>query len=193
VARLIKGTDIIGAGAYVMLRDDADELMRRVGNNYLSLIRENFLEDGKARPFFESIAANASRRCLEALLDLPDWRPRLVGAFFVMINRDHSFEAELGSLPRAHPILQRPITVALVVLKTPSAAHMIRDLAQLPYNKDGFDDYAAAIEALAILGDPLAERWFSSMTNQLSQETFYDPDGFASSRKRFRDGVQYWI
>jgi hypothetical protein len=105
------------------MSDTHNEIFDAVGEKYLLLHRENYIEEDDVQRLLAPLARRASKKEINRLLNAPDWRMKLVGVYLVVSQGDSTFAralAEMLSTPGGRQV-RRPICIALAVLRDSSA------------------------------------------------------------------------
>jgi hypothetical protein len=172
---------------------EPNDLLRAFGSRYLSLIRENYLDDEEdIRPFVHDFASSCSESEIERLLCADDWRLVVVGVFAVIGGERHHFGERLEKLllePTVR-LARRPATLALALGEEKSGRSAMRAFLEGPYEPDALDEYCGVLEAVeqcSGLDADVKKRILSHMLK----------DGFSeneikSSRRRFAEAVRFW-
>lgn len=149
------------AGATVLHRSPFDNLEVPVSAEALS----DELHARWVKPFYMSILGNLDGReallrpvydevdaaLIDRLLSVFDWRPRIVGAYFVALRRAGEFEERIGRLPLRSDVCSagHGYCLALARLNTPRAVGFLREyLGYYLTRRDLYFDQSSAMSAL---------------------------------------------
>jgi hypothetical protein len=196
-----------------------DDIMDAVGDRYLLMIRENYLEDDRADQLV-TLLANIVHRLVSSRSLLPiialaqsrNWRESVVGLHLGIVAasgastragrmEEHFRERMLTRIiehyRRVHehdraaffPLCARP--ALMLDALTLNSATTRKILRSITLHEDGLDVYSAALAVDALIHERTTGL-AKSFREHLTQQKWFDPDSFTQLSSRFERAYRFW-